>query len=163
MTRKQTAILAVVTAVLATMGWVAVYMVAVGASDASAAGQNSVPVGLTPGASTERVAGKTAPPSSVAARARAEARKLPKGKLTNNQRRLALRAYTEAIGLDLSHSASPAAAARSACRLLGTGTEPEDLVVGVAEGGQLTKAQGRAFLLGATTLYCPKEAKPFRR
>ncbi|MGQ0467207.1 MAG: DUF732 domain-containing protein [Sporichthyaceae bacterium] len=163
MTRKQTAVLAVVTAVLATMGWVGVYMVAFGAGDASAAGKSAVPVGLTPGASVERVTGKPVAPASVAARARAEVKKLPQGKLSNNQKRLALQAYTEAIGLDLSGSASPASAARSACRLLGTGTEPQDLVDGVAQGGQLTKAQSRAFLLGATTLYCPKEAKPFRR
>lgn len=163
MTSKQTLALAVVTAVLATMGWVGVYLVAFGTGDASAAGQHSVPVGLTPGAVAERVGAREAAAASIAGRARAAAKKLPKGKLTHNQRRLALQAYTEAIGLDLSRSASPATAARSACRLLGTGTEPEDLVVGVAKGGQLTKAQSRAFLLGATTLYCPKEAKPFRR
>jgi hypothetical protein len=158
------AVLLVATGLLATMGWVGVYLMAFGSGDASASAERSIPVGLTPGASADQAAGTSAAKKMfVAAKARAAAKALPKGKLNDNDKRLALKRFTDAIGLDLSTTASPPAAARSACRLLGTGTEPEHLVEGVAKGGKISKAQSRAFLFGATSIYCPGEAKPFRR
>lgn len=162
----RTAALVVATAALATMGWLGVYLMAFGTDDASATPERTVPVGLTPGGLEDRpgvAASGGAKQPSLAARARAAAAKMPKGRLGYNEGRIALRTYTDAVGLDLSNTASPTNAARSACRLLGTGTEPKDLVAGVAEGGRITKAESRAFLLGAATLYCPKEAKAFDR
>ena len=38
---------------------------------------------------------------------------------------------------------------------------PDDLVTGVADGAKVSDDQARAFLVGATTLYCPKYAKQF--
>lgn len=153
-------------AALATMGWIGVYLMAFGTDDASAVPERTVPVGLTPGGTVDRPdIGKSfgTKQPALAARARAAAAKMPKGRLSYNESRIALRKYTDAIGLDLSNTASPANAARSACQLLGTGTEPKDLIAGVAKGGRITKAESRAFLLGAATLYCPKEAKAFDR
>ena len=165
--KVRTAAILVATGVLATLGWIGVYLMAFGNGDAAAdvaSAQNSVPVGLTPGGTADFVVDpSTGQKLSTAARARAAAAELPKGQLTQQQKRIALQNYTAAIGLDLTNAASPTTAARSACRLLGTGTEPEDLVKGVAKGGRITKAKSRAFLLGATMLYCPTESKPFKR
>lgn len=164
--KARAAVILVATAVLATLGWVGVYLMAFGSGDAAAdvAARNSVPVGVTPGGTADfGIDPATGKKMSIGALARAAAAKLPKGDLTQQQKRIALQKYTEAIGLDLSTAASPTTAARSACRLLGTGTEPEDLVMGVARGGKITKAKSRAFLLGATTLYCPGESKAFLR
>lgn len=164
--KARAAIILVATAVVATLGWVGVYLVAFGSGDAAAdvASRTSVPVGVTPGGTADFVIDPvTGKKMSTGALARAAAAKLPKGDLTQEQKRIALQKYTEAVGLDLSTAASPTTAARSACRLLGTGTEPEDLVKGVARGGKITKAKSRAFLLGATTLYCPSESKAFLR
>ncbi len=163
--KMRAAAILVGTAVLATMGWVGVYLMAFSSDDAAAGVSNSsVPVGLTPGAKVDApLYDKSGKQISVGAAARAAAAKLPKGNLTQEQKRLALRQYTDAVGLDLSLAASPTTAARSACRLLGTGTEPEDLVRGVAKGGKITRAKSRAFLLGATSIYCPTESKPFLR
>jgi hypothetical protein len=164
--KMRAAVILVATAVIATLGWVGVYLMAFSSGDAAAdvAARNSVPVGVTPGGSADFVIDpKTGKKMSMGARARAAAAKLPKGELTQEQKRIALQNYTLAIGLDLSNAASPTTAARSACRMLGTGTEPEDLVTGVARGGRIAKAQSRAFLLGATLLYCPSESKAFVR
>jgi hypothetical protein len=87
--------------------------------------------------------------------------KLPKGTLDTTARRTALVAYDTAVGLDFGPSGSPATAAANACSLLAGGTVPDDLVTGVADGAKLSDDQARAFLLGASTLYCPKYAADF--
>jgi hypothetical protein len=162
--KMRAAVILVATAVLATLGWVGVYLLAFGTNDASAqqASNSSVPVGVTPGGSEEVVIpAEDGPKLSTAAKARAAVKKLPSSEVSQEQKRIALLKYADAIGLDLSNTASPTTAARSACRMLGTGTEPEDLVKGVAKGGKISRPKARGFLLGATKLYCPKESKPF--
>jgi hypothetical protein len=114
--------------------------------------------------STPAAAQPTPTPSAAASyadRVKAAVAALPKGTLDTTARRSALLAFDKAIGLDFGAAASPATAAASACSLLGSGTVPDDLVTGVADGAKLSDDQARAFLVGATTLYCQKYAKQF--
>lgn len=78
------------------------------------------------------------------------------------ERRPELLKYLKVVGIKVTAASSPATAATTACDLLGDGTKPQALINGVASGGEYTKAQSKAFLLGATTLYCPSYAKNFR-
>jgi hypothetical protein len=102
----------------------------------------------------------TAAPS-FADQVQAALAKLPQGTLDTTARRTALLAYDTAIGLDFGPTGSPATAAANACSLLAGGTVPDDLVTGVADGAKLSDDQARAFLRGASTLYCPKYAGQF--
>lgn len=77
-------------------------------------------------------------------------------------RRTALIKYLKSVDIKVTAASSPATAATTACTLLGNGTKPQALVNGVASGGEYTKPQSKAFLLGATSLYCPSYAKSFR-
>ncbi|HEX3613037.1 MAG TPA: hypothetical protein VHU88_15225 [Sporichthyaceae bacterium] len=86
---------------------------------------------------------------------------LPPGSLSSTQKHTALVAYDKALGFDFGAGGSPATAASTACSLLAGGTKPADLVSGVEDGASLTAAQSRAFLLGASTLYCSKYASNF--
>lgn len=79
-----------------------------------------------------------------------------------SERRSALIRYLKTMGITVTAASSPATAATAACDLLGDGTKPQALINGVASGGEYTKAQSKAFLLGASTLYCPGYAKNFR-
>jgi hypothetical protein len=106
-------------------------------------------------------AASPAPKPSYADQVQAALAKLPEGTLDASARRAALVAYDKAIGLNLGSSASPATAAANACTLLARGTVPDDLVTGVADGAKLSDDQARAFLTGATKLYCPKYAGEF--
>ncbi len=66
------------------------------------------------------------------------------------------------MGIQRSADSSPATAATTACDFLGDGYAANKLVNQVAAGGGYTKEQSKAFLLGASTLYCPTYAKNFR-
>ena len=72
--------------------------------------------------------------------------------------------YLDQMDIKITAASSPATAATSACTLLKSGTSPNALINGIATGSttKYTTAQSRAFLLGATTLYCPAQAKNFR-
>ena len=107
------------------------------------------------------------PSPNYASTVRAARAKLPTGTLTATTRRSALLKYDSAIGLALGSSSSPVTAAQSACTLLGQGTAAAELADGIVTGAKsngvvLNQAQSRAFLLGATTLYCPKYASRFQ-
>jgi hypothetical protein len=54
-----------------------------------------------------------------------------------------------------------AEAAGTACGLLQAKQNPSELVAAAASGGALSPQLARAYLLGATTLYCPKLAPLF--
>jgi hypothetical protein len=125
----------------------------------------SGPTGASTGASAGQPAATPSPrPSaapSFADQVQAALAKLPQGTLSAADRRTALVAYDTAIGLDLGPSGSPATAASNACGLLAGGTVPDDLVTGVADGAKVSDDQARAFLRGASTLYCPRYAGEF--
>lgn len=103
---------------------------------------------------------KAEEPRSPAEIARAAAAALPSG-LSGSERSEALTGYLTAVGFPLTEVGKPAAAAESACGFLADGAKPDDLVENVSSGG-FSKAESRAFLLGATTLYCKGEAAAFR-
>lgn len=79
-----------------------------------------------------------------------------------SERRSALIKYLKAVGIAVTAQSSPATAATTACDFLGDGYDPNKMVNQVAAGGGYTKAQSKAFLLGASSLYCPSYAKSFR-
>lgn len=88
---------------------------------------------------------------------------LPKASsLSTGEKRAELIAYLNTVGVKISSKSSPATAASNACALLGDGTSPTALINGIATEGGYSKAQSKAFLLGASTLYCPAQAKNFR-
>lgn len=88
---------------------------------------------------------------------------LPKpSSLSTTEKRAALIRYLKTVGVKISSASSPATAASGACTLLKDGTSPTTLINGVATEGGYSKAQSKAFLLGASTLYCPGQAKNFR-
>jgi hypothetical protein len=86
---------------------------------------------------------------------------LPKGTLSTGTKRTALINYLNKIGIKVTADSSPATAASQACQLLGDGYSTSKMVNGVASGGGYTKEQSKAFLRGATSLYCPTYAKNF--
>jgi|GEM_PF-6303242 len=131
-----------------------------GAATDAAPGVSSAP-SARPVSATPAPAAPVATPS-FAARVRSAVAKLPAGRLDATARRAALVNYDQQIGLQLGPNSSPASAAQSACKLLDGGTKPADLVTGVAQGASLTADQSRAFLLGATTLYCRTHATAFK-
>src|SRR5262249_28011359 len=73
-------------------------------------------------------------PASFADQVKAALANLPKGTLDSTARRAALVAFDQSIGLKFSSSGSPATAAANACSLLDSGSVPDDLVTGVADG-----------------------------
>lgn len=116
--------------------------------------------GTTRGAATGAKAPTVKTPT-YAEKAAALAAKLP----TNAgaaERRAKLISYLGKMDLKLTAASSPATAASKSCQFLRSGTSPKELINGVAQGSGYTKAQSKAFLLGATTLYCPAQAKNFR-
>lgn len=86
---------------------------------------------------------------------------LPKGTLSTGAKRTALISYLGKVGIKVTAESSPATAASQACQLLGDGYSASKMVNGVASGGGYTKEQSKAFLRGATSLYCPTYAKNF--
>lgn len=82
--------------------------------------------------------------------------------LSAGEKRAELIRYLRTVGVKISSASSPATAASGACTLLADGTSPTALINGVATEGGYSKAQSKAFLLGASTLYCPAQAKNFR-
>ena len=88
---------------------------------------------------------------------------LPKASsLSTGEKRSELLKYLKAVGVKVPSAGAPATAASGACTLLKDGTSPTTLINGVATEGGYSKAQSKAFLLGASTLYCPGQAKNFR-
>lgn len=77
-------------------------------------------------------------------------------------RRSALIKYLDKMAIPRGADSSPATAATQACDFLAGGYAPNKMVNQVAAGGGYTKEQSKAFLLGASTLYCPTYAKNFR-
>ncbi len=86
---------------------------------------------------------------------------LPKGSLSTSAKRTALVNYLNKVGIKVTAASSPATAAGQACSFLGNGYAPSKMVTEVAKGGGYTKDQSKAFLRGASTLYCPTYAKNF--
>jgi hypothetical protein len=86
--------------------------------------------------------------------------KLPTGKLDAAKRTEALAAFDKAIGVDVSADEG-AQAATTACGLLKAKQNPAELVAAAASGGALSPQQARAYLLGATRLFCPSNAALF--
>jgi hypothetical protein len=86
--------------------------------------------------------------------------KLPTGTLDAAKRSAALAAFDKAIGVDVSADEG-AQAATTACGLLQAKQNPAELVEAAANGGALTPQVARAYLLGATRLYCPADAGVF--
>lgn len=88
---------------------------------------------------------------------------LPKASsLSTSEKRSELIAYLKTVGVKVPSAGAPATAASNACALLADGTSPTALINGIATEGGYSKAQSKAFLLGASTLYCPGQAKNFR-
>jgi len=79
-----------------------------------------------------------------------------------SDRRAELIKFLKKAGIPITAASSPATAATTACDFLGDGYDPKKMVNQVAAGGGYTKQQSQAFLLGASTLYCPSYAKNFR-
>lgn len=113
-----------------------------------------------PAATAEKPAAAKPAPLTYEQKAVKAAEKLKGVSVT--ERRPALIRYLKTMGIPVTAASSPATAATAACDLLGDGTKPQALINGVASGGEFTKAQSQAFLLGASTLYCPSYAKNFR-
>jgi hypothetical protein len=82
--------------------------------------------------------------------------------VSSANRRTELIKYLKVAGIPVTAESSPATAATTACGFLADGYAPNKLVNQVAAGGGYTKQQSKAFLLGASTLYCPTYAKNFR-
>lgn len=112
--------------------------------------------GATTGTKTQ-----AAKPPTYAEKAATLAAKLPKDAGVA-ERRAKLVGYLGKMDIKITAASSPATAASQACTFLRGGTSPAELINGVASGGGYTKAQSKAFLLGATSLYCPTQAKNFR-
>lgn len=104
---------------------------------------------------------EAAKPLSYEEKSKALAAKLPRNADTA-ERRSALLKYLKKMDIKVTAASSPATAASQACTLLRGGTSASELVKGVASGGEYTKAQSRAFLLGASSLYCSDQARKFR-
>lgn len=118
------------------------------------------------GASTSNSTGAKTPAKAEAAKpltygelAVKRAAKLSSASGTNRDK---LIDFLNQMDIKITAASSPATAATTACSLLKDGTSPKSLINGVSDGGEYTKAQSQAFLLGATTLYCPSQAKNFR-
>ena len=78
------------------------------------------------------------------------------------ERRAELIKFLKKAGIPVTAESSPATAATTACDFLGDGYDPKKMINQVAAGGGYSKQQSKAFLLGASSLYCPSYAKNFR-
>ena len=87
---------------------------------------------------------------------------LPKGTLSTSAKRAALINYLGKVGIKVTADSSPATAASQGCDLLKAGKSSTELVNGVASGGGYSKDQAKAFLRGASSLYCSSYAKNFK-
>ena len=103
-----------------------------------------------------------AKPPTYAEQVAAAAAQLPKGTLSTGAKRTALINYLGKVGIKVTAASSPATAATTACGYLGNGYDAKKMIGQVASGGGYTTEQSRAFLLGASSLYCPSYAKNFR-
>jgi hypothetical protein len=99
-------------------------------------------------------------PNRLTAAQQAAVDKLPTGAMDATKRSAALAAFDKAIGVDVSADEG-AQAAGTACGLLQAKQNPAELVHAAASGGALTPQMARAYLLGASTLYCPNLAPLF--
>jgi hypothetical protein len=117
-----------------------------------------------PAAAGAKTGAQAAPaPLTYEQKVAAAAAKLPKSTAEAGVKRAALVKYlTGPVGIKLSADSSPATASTTACGFLAKGTSPSTMINQVAAGGGYTKAQSKAFLLGASTLYCPSYAKNFK-
>ena len=100
-------------------------------------------------------------PLTYEQKAAALAAKLPKN-AASGTKRSALIAYSKQVGIKITAADSPATAATQVCGFLAKGTATSTLVNEFARGSGYDKKHTRAFLLGATSLYCPSYAKNFR-
>jgi hypothetical protein len=99
-------------------------------------------------------------PTRLSASQQAAVATLPTGAMDAGQRSAALAAFDKAIGVDVS-AAEGTEAATTACGLLQAEQNPSELVSAAASGGALSPQVARAYLLGASTLYCQKLAAAF--
>ncbi|MGQ0624252.1 MAG: DUF732 domain-containing protein [Sporichthyaceae bacterium] len=99
---------------------------------------------------------------SIGRRAVAAADALPTGNMRDTARESALIGYLKGLDIPITREGAPAEAARLTCDLLDEGKSGESLIKDVKDGADLTKKQSQAFLLGASTLYCPAHAGKFR-
>lgn len=93
----------------------------------------------------------------VKAKAAAKPKPLPSAKnMTIAEKRAALISYLKAGEFPLTADSSPATAAKGACTLLDGGMKTDKLITELSRGADVTEAQGRYFLVGATHFYCSK-------
>ncbi len=116
--------------------------------------------GGTPGGKAGAAA-SAAKPLTYQEKAVALAAKLPKNAGTA-ERRQRLIAYSGKIGIKITAKNSPATAAEAACKFLASGMAVDTMISEFSRGSGYSKAETKAFLLGATSLYCPSQAKKFR-
>jgi hypothetical protein len=115
-----------------------------------------------PAAGANKPAAVKPKPLTYEQKVAAAAAKLPKSTASAGVKRAALVTFLEkSVGIKIGADSSPATAAAQACTLMAKGSSPSSMVNGVAAGGGYTKAQAKAFMLGASTLYCPSYAKNF--
>jgi hypothetical protein len=99
-------------------------------------------------------------PTRLSASQQSAVDKLPSTAMDAGQRSAALAVFDKAIGVDVSADEGTEAAT-TACGLLASQQSPSELVSAAANGGALSPQVARAYLLGASTLYCPKLATAF--
>jgi hypothetical protein len=116
-----------------------------------------------PAATAEKPAPAKPKPLTYEEKVAKAAAALPKASsLSTTAKRTELIKYLRVVGVKVPSAGAPATAASGACTLLNDGTSPTTLINGIAAEGGYSKAQAKAFLLGASTLYCPGQAKNFR-
>jgi Protein of unknown function (DUF732) len=137
--RAQRTALYVATGVVALLAWVGIFLLFFG----------------------HRGAAATSPwPNTLSVPQQTALSKLPTGTTDPAKRSAALATFDKAIGVDVSADEG-AQAATTACGLLQAKQSPTELVDAAASGGALSPQVARAYLLGATRLYCPGNAAVF--
>jgi hypothetical protein len=137
--RAQRTALYVATGVVALLAWVGIFLLVLGHRGAAAASPW---------------------PDKLSVPQQTALSKLPTGKLDAAKRSAALATFDKAIGVDVSADEG-AQAATTACGLLNAKQDPTELVNAAASGGALSPQVARAYLLGASRLYCPANAAVF--
>ncbi|MGQ0630676.1 MAG: DUF732 domain-containing protein [Sporichthyaceae bacterium] len=115
--------------------------------------------------SAEPDAGPTEKPGTeggIGRRALIAADALPTGNMRDTAREAVLIGYLKGLDIPITREGAPAAAARLTCGLLDEGRSASGLITEVKDGADLNPKQSQAFLLGASTLYCPSHASKFR-
>ncbi|WP_019877356.1 DUF732 domain-containing protein [Sporichthya polymorpha] len=125
------------------------------------------PLAGTPTTQSADKGAKPAPakpkPPTYAEKVAKAAAALPKPTgMSADAKRTALVKYLNKVGIKVTAASAPATAASQACQFLANGIAPSKMTAEVASGSGFTRPQSKAFLLGASSLYCPGYAKNFR-